>query len=120
VTSFLRIKVCVFLENDKTDLHQIFFQGLGENTCLLQPTLKSTAPGLLRWIGSSLFEKVYDITDDSNTYLHGFIGLDFKEWRIESGAGYGYAKRIPFVTVPGTVNTNVKRLFRYTFPNRYC
>jgi len=24
----------------------IFFQGLGENTCLLQPVLKSTAPGL--------------------------------------------------------------------------
>jgi len=22
------------------------FQGLGENTCLLQPTLKNTAPGL--------------------------------------------------------------------------
>jgi len=23
-----------------------FFQGLGENTCLLQPALKSTVPGL--------------------------------------------------------------------------
>jgi len=37
-----------FLENDK--LHQIVFQGLGENTCLLQPALKSTAPGLERSI----------------------------------------------------------------------
>jgi len=26
----------VYLENDKTDLRQIFFQGLGENTCSLQ------------------------------------------------------------------------------------
>jgi len=36
-----------FLENDKTDLHQFFyFQGLGENTSLLQPALKSNAPDL--------------------------------------------------------------------------
>jgi len=34
-------------ENDKTDLCQIFFQGLGENTSL-QPALKNTAGGLLR------------------------------------------------------------------------
>jgi len=34
----------VFLENDKTDLRQIF-QDLGENTCSLQPALKNTAPG---------------------------------------------------------------------------
>jgi len=27
-------------------MRQFFFQGLGENTCLLQPALKSTAPGL--------------------------------------------------------------------------
>jgi len=25
-----------FFENDKTDLRQLFFQGLGENTCSLQ------------------------------------------------------------------------------------
>jgi len=36
---------CVFLENDKTDLGQKFFQDL-ENTCLLLSALKSTAPGL--------------------------------------------------------------------------
>jgi len=35
-----------FLENDKTDLRQIFVQDLGENTCLLQPALKSNASGL--------------------------------------------------------------------------
>jgi len=29
------MKVCVFFENGKTDLHQIFFQDLGENTCSL-------------------------------------------------------------------------------------
>jgi len=46
VTSFFGIKVCVFLENDKTDLRQIFlgfrkhfFQGL-------RAALKSTWPGL--------------------------------------------------------------------------
>jgi len=39
----------VFLENDKTDLCQFFFffsEVLGENTCSLQPVLKSNAPGL--------------------------------------------------------------------------
>jgi len=40
------VRFCVFLENDKTDLCQIFFQGLGENTYSLQPALKSNAPGL--------------------------------------------------------------------------
>jgi len=37
---------CVFLEIDKTDLRQFFFQGFGDNTSLLQPALKSIAPGL--------------------------------------------------------------------------
>jgi len=41
VTSFFEIKVCVFLENDKTDLHQTFFQDLGENTYSLKPELKA-------------------------------------------------------------------------------
>jgi len=37
----------VFLENDKTDLHQILFQGLGENTNFLISTcIENTAPGL--------------------------------------------------------------------------
>jgi len=40
---------CVFLENDKTDLRQIFFQGFGENTCSTQLALKITAPGLKQW-----------------------------------------------------------------------
>jgi len=39
MTSFFGIKVCVFfLENDKPDLRQIFFQGLGENTCSIITT----------------------------------------------------------------------------------
>jgi len=53
VTSFFAelecVKVsgfCFFLESDKTDLCQFIFQGLGENTCSLQPALKNTAPGL--------------------------------------------------------------------------
>jgi len=47
VTLFLEIKrKARFFENANTDLRQNFFQGLGENTCLLQPALKSTAPGL--------------------------------------------------------------------------
>jgi len=29
-------------------LGKIIFQGLGENTCSLQPALKNTAPGLYR------------------------------------------------------------------------
>jgi len=36
---------CVFLEIDKTDLCQIFLWDLGENTCSLQPALKSNVPG---------------------------------------------------------------------------
>jgi len=45
MTSVFGIKdafFCVFLENDKTDLRQFFvFQGLEENTCLLQLSKKS-------------------------------------------------------------------------------
>jgi len=44
--SELNERFCVCIKNDKTDLSQIFFQGFGENTCLLQPALKSNAPGL--------------------------------------------------------------------------
>jgi len=49
VTSFFGITGVFFgfLENDKTDLHQNFLRGLGENTCSLQPALKSNATGLL-------------------------------------------------------------------------
>jgi len=36
----------VFLEDDSTDLREIFFQGLGGNTWSLQPKLKSSALGL--------------------------------------------------------------------------
>jgi len=45
VTSFFEIKgvLFVFLENEKTDLRQFFFQDLGEITCLLQSALKSNA-----------------------------------------------------------------------------
>jgi len=48
VTSFFEIKGAFFRfsQNDKTNLRQIFFQGLGQNTCLLQPALKSNAPCL--------------------------------------------------------------------------
>jgi len=48
MTSLFGIKVCVFcdfLENDKTDLCQIFVQDLGENTLalkILHPTFKLT------------------------------------------------------------------------------
>jgi len=48
VTSFFEIKVCVFCvfrENDKTDLRQKFFSGFRRKHLLLQPALKSTAPG---------------------------------------------------------------------------
>jgi len=41
----LKVRFLRFLENDKMNLRQIFFQGL-ENTCSLQPALKSSAPGL--------------------------------------------------------------------------
>jgi len=50
VTSFFEIKVyvcCIFLVNDITDLRQIFFQGLGENT-LLKAALKSNASVLFK------------------------------------------------------------------------
>jgi len=48
---FLELK-CVFLRFSQKR-HDVsapnFFQDLGENTCPLQPALKSIAPGLLRW-----------------------------------------------------------------------
>jgi len=46
VTSFFGI-TGAFFSNDKTNLRQIFFQSLGENTCSLQPALKSNALVLL-------------------------------------------------------------------------
>jgi len=50
VTSFFGIKLCVFchfLENDKTDGSALnFFRDLGENTCSLEPALKSNTSGL--------------------------------------------------------------------------
>jgi len=52
VTSFLEIKVCGFLGND---------QDLGENTCSLQPALKSTAP--------SLEDRAIQVTD-RNEFFH--------------------------------------------------
>jgi len=47
--SFFGIKVCIF--GDFSQKRQDgsapnFFQGLGENTCSLQPALKSTIPSL--------------------------------------------------------------------------
>jgi len=39
-------RVCDFLKNNKTDMRQIFLQGLGQNTCSLQPALKNTALSL--------------------------------------------------------------------------
>jgi len=47
VTSSLGIKVCVlrFSQKRPDGSAPDFFQDSGENTCLLQPALKSTAPG---------------------------------------------------------------------------
>jgi len=42
VTSFFGIKGA-FFSKTKTDLRQFFLQGLVENTCSLQPALKSNA-----------------------------------------------------------------------------
>jgi len=37
----------IFIENDKTDLRQIFLQGFEENACsmLITPAVKNTAAG---------------------------------------------------------------------------
>jgi len=47
MTSLFKIKgeVFAFFSNDKTNLRPApnFFQGLGENTCSIQPALKSKA-----------------------------------------------------------------------------
>jgi len=45
LTSFFEIKGAFFLKTTK-QICANFFHGLGENSCLLQPALKSTAPGL--------------------------------------------------------------------------
>jgi len=43
--SFFGIKGALFLKRQRI-CTKFFFQGLGENTCLLQPALKSSALGL--------------------------------------------------------------------------
>jgi len=45
VTSFLELKVR-FSQKQQDESAPNFFQGLGENTCSLQPALKSNASGL--------------------------------------------------------------------------
>jgi len=45
VTSFFGIKGAFFSKTTRR-IRQNFFQGLVENTCSLQPALKSNAPGL--------------------------------------------------------------------------
>jgi len=40
------MRVLRFSRKRQGGFAQNFFQGFGENTCLLQPALKSTAPGL--------------------------------------------------------------------------
>jgi len=39
------VRFCVFLKQQDRSVPN-FFMGLGENTCSLQPALKSYAPGL--------------------------------------------------------------------------
>jgi len=48
VTTFFGIKGAFlrFSRKQQDGSVPIFFQGLGENTCSLQPALKSNAPGL--------------------------------------------------------------------------
>jgi len=48
VTSFFGIKGAFlrFFQKRQDGFAPTFFQGLGENTCLLQLALKSNAPGL--------------------------------------------------------------------------
>jgi len=42
----MKESVFLFFLNVKTNLYQIFSQGLGENTSSLQTALKSNAPGV--------------------------------------------------------------------------
>jgi len=46
VTSFFGIKGAFFSKSTRRICAKIFFQGLGENTCSLQPALKCNAFGL--------------------------------------------------------------------------
>jgi len=40
---------CVFFENDKTDLRQIFFHGLAENTCFFTTCFEKQCTQPLRF-----------------------------------------------------------------------
>jgi len=44
--SELKVRFLRFSQKRQDGSVQIFFQDLGENTCSLQPALKSNAPGL--------------------------------------------------------------------------
>jgi len=82
------VRFCVFLENDKTDLCQIFFQGFRENAYSLQPALKSNAHGLQN-------KKFYDILvvfqskDKSSEYILTARGLEvtaFASYSVDQGS----------------------------------
>jgi len=76
VTSFFEIKVCVFcvfLKNDKT----IFFQDLGENTCSLQPALKSNDPVLEL---AFYFYKLQVFNKTSEIMIFSTLSWDFRNY----------------------------------------
>jgi len=82
VTSFFRIKVCVFcvlLEKDKMNLGQIFFQDLGENTCSLHPALKITAmPSSLLIIVNHFFifsRQCSHFKNFTSKYYYNFLNI---------------------------------------------
>jgi len=88
MTSFFGIKGAffAFFSNDKTGLRH-FFQGLGENTCSLQPALKINAPSLLRQIVLLLF----------NSMLHHIRDHRFKIFIIFS-VRFGCLELLQFET----------------------
>jgi len=62
-------------------MRQFFFQGLGENTCLLQPALKSTASAfnlLINWSYNLVEKKAISTTSIGLVFLNFTFALNLE------------------------------------------
>jgi len=67
--------MCVFLGNDNDIFAPNFFQGLGENPCLLQPALKSNAPSFKAEIQYTLASATSEKYQMANKNLFSFLHI---------------------------------------------
>jgi len=87
VTSFFGIKVCVFLENDETDLRQIFFSGFRRKHLFITPCIEKHCTRPLTVICS--------VIDNKSSFQHFTL---YKSCLLEFGvAKQGYLHSIKYI-----------------------